>query len=69
MCNPLFNNSSANPPPKQNYYGIADTGTTGNYITMNVPLQDEKPISNGPIVALPDSITMQATYSGTLNVT
>ena len=58
MHNPLFNNSSANPPSKQNHYGIANTGMTGNYITMNVPLQDEKPISNGPIVAMPDDTTM-----------
>ena len=64
----MFNNLSVNPPPKQNHYGIADTGTTGNYIAMDVPLQNEKQISNGPIVALPDDTTMQATHLGTLNI-
>ena len=59
---------SVNPPTKQHHYGIADTGTTGNYIAMDVPLQDEKQISNGPIVALPDNTTIQATYSGILTI-
>ena len=35
---------------------------------MDVPLQNEKQISNGPIVALPDDTTMQATHSGILNI-
>ena len=61
-------NSSVNPPTNKCHYGIADTGTTGNYLAMNVPLQNEKPINNGPIVALPDDSTMQATHSGTLNI-
>ena len=59
---------SVNPPQNQNHYGVADTGTTGNYIAMDVPLQNEKPISKGPIVALPNNTTMQATHTGTLNI-
>ena len=64
----MSNNLSVNPPTNQCHYGIANTGTTGNYLTMTVSLQNEKPINNGPIVALPDDSTMQATHSGTLKI-
>ena len=57
-----------NLPPKHNHYGITEAGTNSNYIDMSVSLQDENPISNGLIVALPDNTTMQATHSGTLNI-
>ena len=54
--------------PKKIHYGITDTGTTGNYIAMSVLWQNEKPILNGPIVALLDNTTIQATHSGILNI-
>ena len=68
LNNPLINNLPVNLPPKHNHYGITEAGTNSNYIDMSVSLQDENPISNGLIVALPDNTTMQATHSGTLNI-
>ena len=68
LNNPLINNLPVNPPLKQNHYSITDTGTTENYIAMRMPLQDENPILNGSIVALPDDTTIQAPHSGILNI-
>ena len=64
----MSNNLSVNPPTNQCHYSIADAGTTGNYLAMTVPLQNEKPINNEPIVASSDDSTMQATHSGTLKI-
>ena len=69
MHSKLFvNNTSVNPPNTSTNYAIADTGTTGNYLAMEAPLDHQKPINNDPIVILPNDNTMQATHSGILNL-
>jgi len=48
------------------YYVIVDTDTIGNCIAMEVPLENESPITQRPTIMLPDNSTITATYVGTL---
>ena len=67
-CIATFTNTSGNPPPNLDKYGIANTGETKNYTRVNTPCSNNKQISNGSPVILPDSRMMQATHRELLNL-
>ena len=47
---------------------IADSGTTGHYVTKEAPLLNAKPTTPGPTVILPDNTTITATHEGMLDL-
>ena len=57
-----------NPPLTNKHNMLPDTGTTGNYIVMSMPLLDNHSMINDLIVALPNSNTVSAMCAGFLKL-
>ena len=51
-----------------NNLAIADSGTTGHFITSEAICQNKKKARNGLWVTLPDNSSIQATYSSELKI-
>jgi hypothetical protein len=56
--------NASQPPPQSNHElcAILDSGTTGNYLTINSPVSNIIPTPNGVRAAIPDGKILQASH-------
>ena len=62
---PFINNQTC---AKKSNQAIADSGTTGHYVTKEATLLSVKPTTLGPTVILPDNKTITAINEGLLDL-
>ena len=67
-CN-LFNSTTTGPPTANpSHTGIADTGSTGNFFTVNTPVLNKRPATVPIAIRNPDGSIMYSTHDAELDL-